>query len=111
MADMQNLLVSLQQALENLTTLEIVTSVGALDVDIKGDGKAVTYTNLEPTASAVTRLKITGDIWTNRTENTLTGEYASVAEYHERMVEKSQAIVESNIRFLVEMVEKLRNIS
>ena len=99
----------LLDAANELMTLQIVTTVGDLAIAVDGTGQKLTFSTLAATASAITRINaVTGDIWTNRTQNTMGGENAAIADYHERMVEKSQAIIERNLRVIADLVERLK---
>lgn len=104
--DVQDLLKTLKEAAEKLTTLEIVTRVGP--ATITGNDLDVGFATTEPAdASLVTHISITGDIFGNRTKTTFGDGFPGLVEYHEKMVEKSQEIVDANIKTIIELVKFL----
>jgi hypothetical protein len=97
------------KALNELLTMEVVTTLGDVEIGFKDNSKEIELKKLDSTACAITRINIaSGDIWSNKALSGPDGEGAKLAEYHAQMVEKSQAIVERNVRLIVEMIEKLR---
>ncbi len=107
--DAKQLAQDVLNALKELMVLEIVTTVGTIDVDLAANSKQPTFANLDPEASAITRINIaTGDIWTNRTRPVDLG--FDIGDYHEKMVEKSQAIIERNVKLITETIDKLRTV-
>ena len=108
--DVEDLLKTVKDALTELTTIEVVTAVGPANITVDAD-KAVHFDiQSPPTTSAITRISMTGDIFTNRTPDVVTGEFAVVSTYHDAMVTKAQAIVKDNLNFMLDAIAKLQKL-
>lgn len=96
------------QALNKLLTLSIVTTVGDVTASYDETKGAVKISGQDLGTAAVTQINIaTGDIWSHKPLAGATG-HVDIGDYHEQMVEKSQAIMDRNVRLIADMIEKLR---
>jgi glutamate 5-kinase len=98
-----SLIDSIKQKLSNLTTLEIITAVGAPQLDERG--------HLKVTHGADSKLMFTqirllqGDVVTNVDESFVTGEYAELREFHQARVADGLQTVKDNIAALKQLYQ------
>lgn len=95
------------KALDSLTTLEIVTAVGPTLLDAEGRPKL----GLGDAKVMVSRLRLLdGDLTHKLDEAFVTGELASLREFHESQVTRGIEIIKGNIAALGELYRLLRQV-
>jgi hypothetical protein len=94
----RDFLVKVEQALEEIVTLKIVTLIGPVSVAGAGTGASVAIAREAGTEAASTEI----DLLTGHITNTFSTEFAALANgemrnFHQSQVEKSQSIVTGNL--------------
>jgi hypothetical protein len=94
----RDFLVKVEQALEEIVTLKIVTLIGPVSVSGAGTGASVAIAREAGTEAASTEI----DLLTGHITNTFSTEFATLANgemrnFHQSQVEKSQSIVTGNL--------------
>lgn len=108
--DVDDLLKTVKNALVELATIEVVTTVGPANITVDAEKHVNFDVQSPPMTSAITRINITGDIFTNRTPDLVTGEFTAVSTYHDAMVDKAQGIVKDNLNFMLDAIAKLQKL-
>ena len=103
--DMAKLLNDIQNALENMVTLEIVTAVGAVTHSKNG----IDYDWSKEAKVILTKFDLLqGDIKTVLHPDFVTGEYQGLRDFHSEREKQGLATVRENIKALKELAELIK---
>jgi len=105
--DVKGLIASIEDSLEELVTLEIITAVGTVEPTARdADGKK-TKLGIDPGAKLLrTRFSLlAGDITTEMDPAFVTGEYQSLRQFHADRESQAWGIVKSNVEALKSIID------
>lgn len=105
---LDDLMNEIKNALKELITLRILTAVGPIQLDSKGNPKVACDNNTKLILTEINLLQ--GDITTKLSPEFVTGEYQSLRDFHMSRVNEAQDIVQKNIAAIKSMVELITKI-